>query len=121
MQGEYEYSYCLIPFDTDFSSAVENGYNFTYPRLCALQVDKHDGVDVLKGVNMEIQGTLLTTAVKKAETDNGVIVRMYNPLQDVAIVSSSQPFQKTNLAETTNESKVTECEVTPKKILTIKF
>ena len=121
MQGEYEYSYCLIPFDTDFSSAVENGYNFTYPRLCALQVDKHDGVDVLKGVNMEIQGTLLTTAVKKAEADNGVIVRMYNPLQDVAIVSSSQPFQKTNLAENANESVINECEVGPKKILTIKF
>ena len=72
-------------------------------------------------MKLEMQGTLFTTAVKKAEADNGVIVRMYNPLQDAAIVSSSQPFQKTNLAETTNESVVKECEVGPKKILTVKF
>ena len=121
MQGEYEYSYCLIPFDGDFASVAERGCNFSYPKLCALQADKHDGVDALKGVSVETQGVLFTSAVKKAEKDNGVIVRMYNPLQDIASVSSKQTFQKTNLAENVNESVVNECEVGPKKILTIKF
>ena len=78
MQGEYEYSYCLIPFDADFSGAVERGYDFTYPKLCALQEGKHDGVDALKGVNVTTEGTLLTSAVKKAEKDNGLIVRFYD-------------------------------------------
>ena len=104
MQGEYEYSYCLIPFDTDFSDAVESGYNFTYPKLCALQSDKHGGLDALKGVHLNTEGTLLTSAVKKAEADNSVIVRMYNPLQDTARIVSKQTFRKTNLAENADEN-----------------
>ena len=121
MQGEYEYSYCLIPFDTDFSDAVENGYNFTYPRLCGLQADKHDGMDELKGVNVTTEGTLLTSAVKKAEADSSVVVRMYNPLQNTARIVSKQMFRKTNLAENVDENLVSDCEVSSKKIVTLKF
>lgn len=121
MQGEYEYSYCLIPFDTDFADAAVNGYDFTYPKLCSLQADRHDGVDALKGVSVETQGTLLTSAVKKAEKGNGIIVRMYNPLQDTARIFSKQAFSKTNLAETADEVLANECEVASKKIVTIKF
>jgi alpha-mannosidase len=121
MQGEYEYSYCLIPFDTDFSGAVENGYYFTYPKLCALQADKHDGMDELKGINVTTEGTLLTSAVKKAEADNSVVVRMYNPLQDTARIVAKQAFRKTNLAENADENFANECEISSKKIVTIKF
>ena len=121
MQGEYEYSYCLIPFDGDFEAAATNGYNFSYPKLCALQADNHAGVDALKGVSVETKGTLFTSAIKKAEKDNGVIVRMYNPMQTAASISSAQAFQKTNLAETANEGTVNACEVGAKKILTVKF
>ncbi len=121
MQGEYEYSYCLIPFDNDFATAAANGYNFTYPKLCALQEERHDGLDALKGVRLEAQGTLLTSAVKKAESDNSVIVRMYNPLQDTARILSKQAFRKTNLAENADEELVNECDVASKKIVTLKF
>jgi alpha-mannosidase len=121
MQGEYKYSYCLIPFDTDFSGAVENGYHFTYPKLCALQADKHDGMDELKGINVTTEGTLLTSAVKKAEADNSVVVRMYNPLQDTARIVAKQAFRKTNLAENADENFANECEISSKKIVTIKF
>ena len=121
MQGDYEYSYCLIPFDADLETAVENGYNFTYPKLCAIQAERHDGVDALKGVCVETEGTLLTSAVKKAEADNGVIVRMYNPLQDTARISSKQAFRKTNLAENADEALANACDVASKKIVTIKF
>ena len=121
MQGEYEYNYCLIPFDADFANAAENGYNFAYSKLCALQSEKHDGLDALKGVSVDVQGTLLTTAVKKSEKDSDVIVRIYNPLQKDAYIQSEQKFQKTNLAETIDEDKADKCKVGPKKIVTIKF
>lgn len=121
MQGEYEYSYCLIPFDADFGAAVENGYNFTYPKLCAIQAENHDGVDALNGVQMQTEGTLLLSAVKKAEADNGVIVRMYNPLQETACLKSEKAFVKTNLAEKAEGDKTTECEVASKKIVTVKI
>ena len=121
MQGEYEYSYSIIPFDEDFAAATENGYNFTYPKLCALQADKHDGVDALNGVSVETQGTLLTSAVKKAEADNSIIVRMYNPLQETAKISAKQAFKQTNLAETEDGKAVTELDVLSKKIITLKI
>jgi alpha-mannosidase len=121
MQGEYEYSYCLIPFDGDFEAAATNGYNFSYPKLCALQADKHDGAEALKGVNVTTEGTLLTSAVKKAEAYNSVVVRMYNPLQDTARIASKQVFRKTNLAENVDENLANDCEVSSKKIVTIKF
>ena len=104
-----------------YELAVENGYNFTYPKLCAIQAERHGGVDALKGVCVETEGTLLTSAVKKAEADNGVIVRMYNPLQDTARISSKQAFRKTNLAENADEALANACDVASKKIVTIKF
>jgi alpha-mannosidase len=86
-----------------------------------LQADKHDGMDALKGVNVTTEGTLLTSAVKKAEADNSVIVRMYNPLQDTVRIVSKQTFRKTNLAENADEDLVSDCEVSSKKIVTLKF
>ena len=121
MQGEYTYSYCLIPFDADFAQAVENGYNFTYPKLSAMQETNHDGLDALKGVNLQTQGTLLLSAVKKAEDSNEVIVRMYNPLQETANIQSAQAFKITNLAEKEDGAATTACEVASKKIVTLKF
>ena len=121
MQGEYEYSYCLIPFDNDFAAAVTKGYDFTYPKLLAMQESAHEGVDSLNGVHFETQGTLLLSAVKKAEKDNGVIVRMYNPLQETAKVTSKQAFKQTNLAETQDGELTKECDVLSKKIVTLKI
>jgi alpha-mannosidase len=121
MQGEYEYSYCLIPYDTDFDKAVSNGYDFTYPKLFAIQSANHDGVDALNGVHVETDGTLLLSAVKKAETSDEVIVRMYNPMQDTARITSKQAFRQTNLAETADGATVNTCDVASKKIVTLKF
>ena len=121
MQGEYEYSYCLIPFDKDFATAVSNGYDFTYPKLFAMQSANHDGVDALNGVHVETDGTLLLSAVKKAETSDEVIVRMYNPMQNTARITSNKTFRQTNLAETVNGDPVNECDVASKKIVTVKF
>ena len=121
MQGEYTYSYCLIPFDEDFAEAVSDGYNFAYPKLCAMQAESHNGVDTLNGIHIETQGTLLTSAVKKAEKSDGVIVRMYNPLQAAAHITSEKTFVQTNLAENADGDVVNECDVASKKIVTIKF
>ncbi len=121
MQGEFEYSYCLIPFDDDFAVAVSNGYNFSYPKLCAIQESNHNGLDGLQGVHMETQGTLLLSAVKKAEKDNGIIARLYNPMQDTATVKSEKSFIQTNLAETMDGETATECVVPSKKIITLKL
>lgn len=121
MQGEYDYSYCVIPFDNDFSAALTNGYNFTYPKLSAVQEAAHDGLDALKGVSIETDGTLLLSAVKKAEKSSDIIVRMYNPLQETAKISAKQAFKQTNLAETEDSEAVTEIDVLSKKIITLKI
>ncbi len=121
MQGEYEYSYCLIPFDSDFDKAVSKGYNFTYPKLCAIQEPNHDGLDALKGVHLETQGTLLLSAVKKEEKGDGVIVRMYNPLEATANISHKQGFTVTNLAETEAGEQAQTYDVASKKIVTLKI
>ena len=121
MQGEYTYSYCIIPFDEDFAEAVSDGYDFAYPKLCTVQAENHDGVDTLNGICVETQGTLLTSAVKKAEKSDGVIVRMYNPLQTTAHITSEKTFVQTNLAENADGDVVNECDVASKKIVTIKF
>jgi alpha-mannosidase len=121
MQGTYDYSYCIIPFDDDFFAAVTNGYNFTYPKLSAVQEAAHDGLDALKGVSIETDGTLLLSAVKKAEKSSDIIVRMYNPLQETAKISAKQAFKQTNLAETEDSEAVTEIDVLSKKIVTLKI
>ena len=121
MQGEYEYSYCLIPFGDDFAEALESGYDFSYPKFTAMQEDNHDGKDGLTGVNFQAQGALLLSAVKKAEKSNDVIVRMYNPLQETARLQSAKCFKQTNLAENEDSACVTECEVASKKIVTVKI
>ena len=120
MQGTYTYEYCLIPYDEDFAAAVTNGYNFTYPKLCAMQEANHDGVDALKGVHMETEGTLLVSSVKKAEKSNDVIVRMYNPMQDTARMKAKEAFTLTNLAENVDGETVKEYDVLSKKIVTVK-
>ena len=111
----------MIPFDEDFDTAVVNGYNFSYPKLCAVQESKHDGQDKLQGVSMQTQGTLLLSAVKKAEKDDGVIVRLYNPLQETATLKAKTSFRPINLAETEEGGAVTECAVASKKIITVKI
>jgi alpha-mannosidase len=121
MQGEYEFSYCLIPFDTDFATAVESGYNYTYPKLLAMQENRHEGEDSLNGIDLTVEGTLLLSAVKKAEKSGEVIVRLYNPLQETAKISAKQAFKQTNLAETEDGEAVTKVDVLSKKIITLKI
>ncbi len=121
MQGEFAYDYCLIPFDKDFADAVVGGYNFSYPKLTAIQAENHGGVEALQGVDMQTQGTLLVSAVKKAENSDDVIVRLYNPMQDTAKLQSKRAFAQTNLAESLDGECVTECEVASKKIVTVKI
>ena len=121
MQGEYEFSYCLIPFDTDFATAVESGYNYTYPKLLAMQENRHEGEDSLNGIDLTIDGTLLLSAVKKAEKSGEVIVRLYNPLQDTAKITAKQAFKQTNLAEKEDGEAVMKVDVLSKKIITLKI
>ncbi len=121
MQGEYEYEYALIPFGEDFASGLSNGYDFSYPKMLARQEERHEGKDALVGVSFAVEGTLLLSSVKKAEKSNDLIVRLYNPLQSAAHIYSETAFAQTNLAETAEGQSVTECEVLPKKIVTLKL
>ena len=120
MQGEYSYEYCLIPFGDDFATALTKGYDFSYPKLSAIQEGSHTGKEALNGVTLNVEGTTLLSAVKKAETNGDVIVRMYNPLQETATVRG-KAFAQTNLAETECGDSVTECNVGSKKIATLRI
>ncbi len=121
MQSEYVYEYTLIPFGGDFDKALSDGYDFSYPKLLAMQEANHEGKDALIGVQFKTQGTLLLSAVKKAERSDDVIVRMYNPLQETAQIQSEQKFSQTNLAETLCGEASMECSVLPKKIVSVRI
>ena len=120
MQGEYSYEDCIIPFGDDFATALTKGYDFSYPKLSAIQEGSHTGKAALNGVTLNVEGTTLLSAVKKAETNGDVIVRMYNPLQETATVRG-KAFAQTNLAETECGDSVTECNVGSKKIVTLRI
>ena len=87
----------------------------------ATQAHAQSWLDALKGVSIETDGTLLLSAVKKAEKSSDIIVRMYNPLPETAKISAKQAFRQTNLAETEDGEAVTEIDVSSKKIITLKI
>jgi alpha-mannosidase len=78
-EGHHEFTYALYPHGGDWRAAqtVRRGYELNY-KLLTRQTDNHQGA--LPGahsfVTVQAENVILT-AMKKAETDNSVILRFY--------------------------------------------
>ncbi|MGA7685674.1 MAG: alpha-mannosidase [Terriglobales bacterium] len=78
-EGHHEFTYSLYPHAGGWREAltVRQGYELNY-KLLALQTEKHDGALPAEHAFIEVKPeNVVLTAVKKAEDDDGVILRFY--------------------------------------------
>ncbi len=75
----HKFSYALYPHAGTWQQAgtVQHGYNFNY-ELEAMQVEPHSGAMAAEHSFASVDAkNVVVTAIKKAETDNALIVRFY--------------------------------------------
>ena len=78
-RGHHHFSYALYPHGGDWKQAltVRRGYEYNY-KLQAMQVESHTGTLPAKYSYVSVKPeTVVLTALKKAEDDNGLIFRVY--------------------------------------------
>ena len=78
-RGHQHFAYALYPHGGDWRSAltVRHGYEYNY-KLEAMQVEPHTGSLPAKFSYVSVKPeTVVLTALKKAEDDNGLIFRVY--------------------------------------------
>lgn len=91
LQGEQRYRYAFVPHSGDYENALEQVEAFRHP-LYSVQKDfleeesMPDYVAPVRDLNWEgefihVAGDCVLTAIKPAEDGDGIIVRMYNPLE----------------------------------------
>jgi alpha-mannosidase len=105
-RGHQHFSYALYPHAGDWKQAmsVRHGYEFNYP-LTAMQVEAHTGVMPNEHSFVSVTpGTVVLTAMKKAEDSNALIFHMYEWAGksgdiDIAVPSGATGAVETNLLE----------------------
>ena len=105
-RGHQHFSYALYPHAGDWKQAmsVRHGYEFNYP-LTAMQVEAHTGVMPNEYSFVSVTpGTVVLTAMKKAEDSNALIFHMYEWAGksgdiDIAVPSGATGAVETNLLE----------------------
>jgi len=78
-QGHHEFTYSLFPHAGGWREAltVRQGYELNY-KLLAMQTEKHDGALPPEHAFLDVKpDNVVLTALKKAEDDDGVILRFY--------------------------------------------
>jgi len=78
-RGHHHFSYALYPHGGDWKQAltVRHGYEYNY-KLQAMQVEAHSGSLPAKYSYVSVKpDSVVLTALKKAEDDNGLIFRVY--------------------------------------------
>ena len=98
--------------------AIDDAYAYHHPRLYAFAGNGKG--EAIKGLGLTVDGDVTVTCVKMNERGENV-VRFFNPYKVAKTVKFSKEVALTNMRETENGAKVTEMEVAPKKIITVKF
>jgi len=78
-RGHHHFSYALYPHEGDWKQAltVRHGYEYNY-KLQAMQVEPHTGSLPASHSFVSVKpDSVVLTALKKAEDDNGLIFRVY--------------------------------------------
>lgn len=136
-KGEYTFRYSILPHTGTWEDARvwQHAYSHNVP-MKAVQTGKHAGtLPQSIGVLEIADDNILVTAVKKCETRNSVIVRLFNvstkdvtccvripfEVKDVYEVNLNEERQK-NLTPTCSKGETTfEVELGPKKLYTLEF
>jgi mannosylglycerate hydrolase len=99
MLGEYTFDYSIIPHSNSWETAIKSAYEFQYPlQLNTPRTDNIIGIELLY-LNSKNQDTtslpeehsfieldndrLMVSAIKKHENKNALIVRLYNPTEQL--------------------------------------
>ncbi len=128
-KGEHTLCYSIIPFDAGSKAkAYHEGFTFHGDTLVAKQNGKHDGSQPAQKVLVTASGDYMSfAAMKKAEVDDGAVVRFYNASDDATTLSFTFPEGKkcvsvVNLAEIPQEELHSDVVSVPaKKIVTYKI
>lgn len=125
MIGEHSYRYAFLPHDGGYEAVLDKVQEFRHP-LCTVQRDFLEEESLadykapkqnlgLEHSFINIEGTVLFSALKPAEDQKGMILRVYNPLTaktDAAIQlndnNGGYSVEKVNLDETRIEEIETE-------------
>ncbi|MHB8598532.1 MAG: alpha-mannosidase [Ktedonobacteraceae bacterium] len=110
--GQYAYDYALVPHAGDWEAeealVLREAQAFNIP-VRALVTDQHEGQQPSQALLLEVEPRgLVISAIKRSNTGNGLIVRVYNPLAH-AVEASIRPTIDctkafvTNLAEELQE------------------
>ncbi len=78
-EGHHEFTYSLYPHAGGWREAltVRQGYELNY-KLLAMETDRHEGALPSEHAFVDVKAdNVVLTAVKKAEDDNGIVLRFY--------------------------------------------
>ncbi len=128
-KGEHTLCYSIIPFDNaSKAKAYHEGFTFHGDTLLAKQNGKHSGTQPAQKVLVTVTGDYMSfAAMKKAEADDGAVIRFYNASDDATTLTFDFPMGKesisvVNLAEDVKENLADNTVAVPaKKIVSYKI
>lgn len=79
MLGRWRFHYSLVPYQGSWEDAMAQAYYFLRP-LRAIPIQRGDGVLPPSASLLEVEpAQVMVSAIKPAEDDEGIVVRIYNP------------------------------------------
>lgn len=130
-KGDHTFRYSIIPFDAEHrAEAYHQGYSFNGEPFAAVYTKSHGGTLPSQKTYVTCKGDFFGfSALKTAESDDSMILRMYNAdneTHDLNVVSQNRTVSVSDLAETEgsdldmagSEARIS---VTKKKIITLRI
>ncbi len=101
-EGHHEFTYALYPHGGGWKDAltIRRGYELNY-KLISLPAEKHEGMLASEHSFVQVQAdNVIVTALKKAEDDNGLVLRFYEWAGKESEVTIQLPPGAESAAET---------------------
>ena len=151
MIGTYTFEYSIIPHEGQWPNAQKEAFKYVYPAKVTMPLPKDYKGKELKYLGLDKKGLdempiehsfieltnerIIVSALKKAENDDALILRMYNPSDETVetrclvrpLEKQVTNIQEVNLMETPVEDGLSfeqaefELEFEPKKIISLKI
>jgi alpha-mannosidase len=131
MIGRWKFHYAIIPHAGGWENAYREAHNFARP-LRAVRTTRGTGSAPLEGSLLDLSpGDTILSALKTAEDDEGIVVRLYNiadrPIQgNVALLvphaaAHTVDLNEENPGETTRDGGSVSVPLRRNEIVTVKF
>jgi alpha-mannosidase len=101
-EGHHEFTYALYPHGGGWKDAltIRRGYELNY-KLISLPLERHEGALATEHSFVQVQAdNVIVTALKKAEDDNGLVLRFYEWAGKEGEVTIQLPPRAESAAET---------------------